>query len=159
MPPLNISPLLLLLPLVTALTYKTYYIRILWPLKHLPFRSLKVDLVSIIEKGYKYLRQPLTQPAFSSLPPFVTYLSPFQRRNSFNLNYKPFSLFYSFSIYLYSSTLYALVTLRCALAALLLLHYHSTCYRHIPPTYSPISLYCPSLLPFYLLSLYLSSSI
>ena len=54
LPPLGVSPLLPPLPLVTTLTHKTYHIRILRPLKRLPFRSLKVDPVGTIEEGYKY---------------------------------------------------------------------------------------------------------
>jgi len=41
---------------ITTLTYKTSYIKILRPLKRLPFGSLKVNLVGTIEKRYKYSR-------------------------------------------------------------------------------------------------------
>ena len=82
---------------VTALTHETYYIRILWPLKHSPFESLKVDPVGTIEKGYKCLCQSFIQPTSFSLPLFMTCLSSFQYCNSLNLIYRPLFLFYSFS--------------------------------------------------------------
>ena len=43
-------------PLNPLLLPKTYYIRILQPLKRLPFKSLKINPVGTIEEGYKYLR-------------------------------------------------------------------------------------------------------
>ena len=148
---------------VTALTPwstpETCHIRILRPSKCSPFRSSKVDPVGIMEKGYKYSHQPLTQPASSSLPPFTTYLSPFQRRNSLNPNYRPLFSFYSFSAYFYSSLLYTLVTFYYSLTTLLLLYRHSTYNYYIPFTYSPILFYYPSPLPFYLLNFYLFFSI
>jgi len=156
LPPLGVSPLS---PPSPPSHRETYYIKILRPSKRSPFRSSKVDLVSAIEKGYKYSRQPLAQPADSLLPLFTTYPCPFQRHNSLNLNYRPLSLFYSFSIHLHFSLLRALVALHYSLATSLLLHHHSTCYYYTPPTHSPTSLYRHSPLPFYLLSLYPSSSI
>jgi len=156
LPPLGVSPLS---PPSPPSYYETYYIRILRPSKRLPFRSSKVNLISAMEKGYKYSHQPLAQPADSSLPLFMTYLYLFQRRNSFNPNYRPLSLFYSFSIYLYFSLLRTLVALHYSLTTLLLLHRRSTYYYYTPPTYSPTSLYCHSPLPFYLLSPHPSFSI
>ena len=149
LPPLGVSPLS---PPSPSSHRETYHIRILRPLKRLPFRSLKVDPIGAIEKGYKYLRQPLAQPADSLLLPFATYLYLFQRRNSLNPNYRPLSLFYSFSIYLYFSLLRALVTLYYSLATSLLLYCRSTYYYCTPPTYSPTSLHYHSPLPFHLLS-------
>ena len=159
LPPLGMSPPSPPSPPGYHPPHETYHIRILRPSKRLPFGSSKVDPVGTMEEGYKYSRQPLTQPASSSFPPFATYLSPFQNRNSLNLNYRPLSSFYSFSARLRSSLLCALVALYCSLANSLLLHRRSTYNRRTPPTRSPTSLHRPSPLPFHLSSPHTSPSI
>jgi len=74
LPPLGVSPLS---PPLPPGHRETYHIRILRPLKRSPFGSSKVDPISAMEKGYKYSRQPLAQPADSLLLLFMTYLCPF----------------------------------------------------------------------------------